>query len=315
MAVAYRSHNNVGFTTTSGGARTITITKPTGLTAGDYMVAMIMVVDGIGTAEAVSGWTLLGGTTSQSNKQIIVYGKTATAGDVAATNFTFLVISGNGDSNDYIAGTLIACSGTAPISQAVFLGAGEDIDNSSATQVYTGPITPTVADSVLIMGSLASGVVTNVSGYAIATDDPTWTERHDTSVNDSNDYTLGIATAPRTAVTSTGDFQVTYGTGTPPSIGVLLAVIETQSVTASPAVVTMTATVQAPTVTAGANISTTVITMTVSVQAPTVTTAAPDWANIDKSSTVTLANTDKSSASWVNPDKSSAPTWINTDKS
>lgn len=294
MAVAYRSHNNTGFTSKDGAAWTVTITKPTGLTAGDYMVAVVFAVDQTGTVQSVSGWTLLGSVQAQSNKTIAVYGKVADSADASATNFSFTVFTGTGVANSYIAGTLIACSGTQPISEAAFFDAGTDTDNSSATQVYTGGITPPVADNVLVMATLASGVVTTVSGYAITTNDPTWTERHDTNVNDTNDYTLGVATAPRSQITATGDFQVTYGTGTPPSIGVLVAVIEQQNASVSPAVVEATTEVQAPTVSAGANVSPSVVEATANVIAPTVSAGNAKWNNADKSAASSFTNTDKS---------------------
>lgn len=257
------------------------------------MVAIIATVDTATAIQAVANWTTLTSIQSGSNKTIVVYGKVADSADAAATDFTFAPHSGNGGTNDYIAGSLIALSGTFPVSSTAFCDADADTDNGSATQSYTGGVTPGVADNVLIMAGLISSLAGSVSNYAIATDNPTWTERHDTNVNDTNDYTFGVATAPRAAITATGTYQLDASSGTPPSVGVLIAVVEATNVTVSPAVVIASASIQAPTVAASAAVSPSVVTASASIQAPTVTTA---------------------DSKWVNPNKSTAPSWVNPNK-
>lgn len=290
MAVAFRSVATTNIVQNDGSSWAVTITKPSGLTAGDYMVAIIGTSTNA-TAEAISEWTFLGDQQNGVDARLLVYGKTASSADAAATDFTFTPHTGNGGSNDGKGGCLIAISGTAPVTDSSLIDFGTANADAST---YSGGITPPVA-SILVMAAWGqNGSATTVSAYAVATDDPTWTERmDDTEPSGTSDYVLGVATAPRTAVTATGDFSLTFSASAQ-SAGVLLAIIESTNVTVSPAVVTAIATIPAPAVTAGATVSPAVITATASVQAPTVTTPA---------------------SKWVNPDKSSAPSYVNPDKS
>lgn len=287
---AYRSIGTTAIATRDGAAWSVTITKPSGLTAGDYMVAIIGTSSG-NAVEAISGWTLLGEQANGGDARLIVYGKTADSSDASASDFTFAVHTGNGSSNDGMGGALIAISGTQPLTNGAFIDFGT---SNGTNHTYTGGITPTVANSILIMAMWGHGSTpATVSNYAITTDNPTWTERFDDAeAVGTSDYLFAVATAPRTEVTATGNFTLD-STQSYDTAGVLLAVLEAQNVTASPAVITMTATVQGPSVSGGATVSTTVITMTATVQAPTVTTSLPTW-----------SNTDKSSSSWTNLDKS-----------
>ena len=288
MAVAFRSVATTNIADRDGGAWSVTITKPTGLTAGDYMVAIIGTSTNA-SSQAVSGWTLLGEQQNGVDTRIIVYGKVADSADASASDFTFAVHSGNGGSEDGMGGCLIAVSGTSPVTSSVFIDFGTG--NAGAT-TYSGGITPSLA-SLLIMGAWGQGSAsTTVDSYAIATDNPTWTERmDDTEALGTSDYTLAVATAPRTETTATGDFSLTFSNSMN-SAGVLLAVLEMQNASVSPAVVSLVGTIQAPAVSGGATVSPAVVTMSASVIDPTVTTPANKW-----------TNPDKNSASWTNPDK------------
>ena len=298
MAVSYRSIATGAFTDMNGAAPSITITKPTGLTAGDYMVAIIGFVDADrGTGDAISGWTLLEAI-NNSNCSLYVYGKTADAGDAAASNFTFAIDTGTGGANDYIVGGLIAISGTAPISNAVFVNSGSDSDGGT-TNVFANTITPTVADSILIMGVLGQhtgGAGVTTSNYAVATDNPTWTERYDTTVNDTTDYTFAIATGPRSAVTATGNSQADFSSATTFGAGVVIAVLETTNVTVNPSVISLVGSVQSPSVTGSATVTiASPVSLTANIVAPTVTVSDAKWSTTNKSNTSpTITNVNKS---------------------
>lgn len=295
MAIAYRSHASTNLTSIDGSDARVTITKPTGLTAGDWMVAIIGVTATF--SDTPSGWTKVGEINGSggADECLRVYTKIADASDAAASDFTF-DLGNNGTTNDYIGGCLICGTGTSPVLSSVFFASAQDSDGGT-TNSYAAGVSPLVADALFFMGVFArhtvgSGVTT--SNYAIATSNPTWTERMDNSVNDSADYTLAVATAPRAESTATGNFSADFSSSVGDSVGVLFAVIEATNVTVSPSVISVTASVQAPTVSGGATVSPAAISITASVQAPTVTTAAPDWTNVDKSA----------APSWVNPDKS-----------
>lgn len=281
---AYRSTGTINIASKDGAAWSVTIPKPSGLTAGDYMVAIIGTSSN-DAVQSVSGWTSLGSQLQGTDARLTLYGKTADSSDASATDFTFAVHSGNGTTNDGMGGCIVAISGTQPVTSTSFLDFGTDADGGTMT--YTGGITPSVADSILIMATFGQGSVAGtVSNYAIATDNPTWTERFDdTEAVGTSDYIMAVATAPRSQTTATGDFTLDYSTTGYGSAGALIAVLEAQSTTQTPAVITATATVQAPTVSAGATVSPAVITATSSVQAPTVSFPVDDWINQTKNST------------------------------
>jgi hypothetical protein len=57
--------------------------------------------------------------------------------------------------------------------------------------------------------------VANVSSVAIATSNPTWTERAESTGNGNTyDTTLALYTATRTQTTATGDYTITYNNTT-----------------------------------------------------------------------------------------------------
>lgn len=297
MAVAFQSVATTNLTNIDGSAKSITITKPTGLAAGDLLVAVI----GMTIAEAqgtITGWTSIGSVSDGSggDETLYVYSKTADSTDASATNFTFLIAGGNGAANDYIGGALLRISGTSPVASVALFDNGNHTAGGT-THTYSGGVSPLSADQLLVMGVFGrhtGGAGVTVSNYAVATSNPTWTERFENSVNSATDYTIAVATAPRAESTATGDFSADFNASVGDSVGILFAVIEAQNVTVSPAVITMTTTVHAPTIIGSANVSPAVITMTATVQAPTVTTAASEWINTTKSSSGSITNTSKS---------------------
>lgn len=298
MAVAFESISNTGFTSWDGVPRTVTITKPTGLAAGDLMVAILASNNspGSGWDTIPSGWTYAGeegevsGTLSVSYECSIYY-KIATAGDAAASDFSFTNQAGNGSANETGLGSILRFSGA--YLQSSFVDASEDTDGGTANS-YTGGVDPTVADSILILAVFGHGTATTVSNYAITTSNPTWTERQDVNQNSTLDYTFAIATGPRSAATATGNYSADFASSVGKSVGILAAVVPPTNATISPSVISAASSVQAPTVAAGASVSTSVISFASSVQAPTVTISTPDWTNLDKSSTSSFTNPDKS---------------------
>jgi len=301
MAVAYESVGTAGWGGVNS-ASTITITKPTGLAVGDLMVAHIGVNDedaNTGTVTA-SSWTSLGtAILSDGNGMagtVVLY-KVADSGDVAASDFSFTNGSGEGMG---MAGAIYRISGSSGV--PVMAGATTG-DSSSPT--FTNTITPAVADSLLLFlytGTDSVGSSQSVSGYAVTTDNPTWTERYDQYGDLFSFFGAGQgvsplmsgATAPRTAVSATGDSTCSITTSYSYNTGVIVVIPPAISVTVSPAVIEATVSVQDPTVAGGATVSPAVIELTASVQAPTVTTPAPKWVNEDKSATSTFTNEPKS---------------------
>lgn len=289
MAVAYESVS----TNTSINKDAVSVLKPSGLAVGDLMLAHVACSRsdaGSMAAHTSTGFTEVATDESNSgtatNRATALY-KIATADDVSASSFTFT--SSGGPNSSAVA--LYRFSGASSVT-----GAADDNPSTTATPTFTNTITPTFADSILVfMASCANAGGATFSGYAVTTDNPTWTERYDvqeTGVASDGDTSIAGATGPRSQTTATGNSTVTISTSVTDSVGIIVAVYPNTNVTVSPAVVTATLTVQAPSVVGNANVSPTVVTTTLAVQAPTVTTSPPTW-----------SNESKNSSTWVNQDK------------
>jgi hypothetical protein len=290
MAVAFGSIATATVNST-GTATSLTITKPTGLAAGDYMVA-IFGYSGNTNPWALTGWTSVLNPNDTSARVLNILVKVASASDASASDFTFTISSGAEPNN--VCGALLRITGNLFSGTANVVASDNDV-SGAASPSYTGGVTPGAANTLLIMGAVAGNSVSGVTtgSYAVTNDNPSWTERADfTETGGAEDILLAIATATYSVGTTTGNYSLAFSADPGDSIGFLLSINESTNVTVTPDVITMTSAVQAPTLTGSASVSPSVITMTSSVQAPTTATAAAEW-----------TNTDKSSSSWTNPDK------------
>lgn len=283
MAVAFGS---IQTATLDPGETSIVITKPSGLAAGDLMIALLAVT-GPNEAYTATGWDeLFANNIPNFNFKMNCLVRVADSSDAAATNFTFNV-NASGDSK---VGALLRITGSSFSGLANMVSDTDDVA-ADTTPTYTGGVTPVGSTALLIMGCFAGGVGTS-STYAITNNNPSWTERADISVNDVEDISLSVATADYAFATATGDYSLSITDGTETG-GYIIAVSESANVTVSPAVITTTATVQAPSVSGSANVSPAVITTTATLPAPTITTSDPEW-----------TNQTKHSSSWTNQSKS-----------
>lgn len=166
-----------------------------------------------------------------------------------------------------------------------------DVSGSSTTNT-TSTMTPVHTNTLWVILAGCFNNDPTFSTYAMATNDPTpWTERYDFAGTSQNAI-AGATSSLRTQATATGNVTFVETIGDVASI--VFAISPDPNALLSPAVITMTATVQAPSIVGHANVTVSaVVGLTASVNAPTVTTAAPDW---------------------VNQSKSSAPTWTNQSK-
>ncbi len=280
MANAYHSIATTDFNEVSPG--TLTITKPTGLAVNDTMIANIVWDSNDATAPTLpSGWTQLFHD-STATKSAGAY-KVADSGDVAASNFVFT-----------LAGTVNASGGSIMRWSGVGLvqaGTMDRENSSTNAPVFTTGITPNTAGTGIIF-AYHSPYTHTVSTYAIATDNPSWTEIADEQ-NVSPDLTMSLAYAIRTEVTATGNFSCATSTTHDDHNGILYYLTAQENYTATPAVIPIAVTIQEPVVSGAGNTSPAVISATVSVQTPTVTPSDPLW-----------SNQDKNTSTWVNQDKS-----------
>jgi len=181
-------------TTVEAGATTITITKPTGLAAGDLMVAAIHSYTIAGTVTPPSGFTQLDQDTNGTFQQT-VYWKIADSADAAAANFTWTFQN----SNSHVGG-LMRITGHDPQSPITTSASDASVVNDQTPDLAVS-VTPTYANSLLLLLLSRTGA-NGTSAYAVATDDPTWTETWDVGDGTMN---ISAASGPRAQTTATGN--------------------------------------------------------------------------------------------------------------
>lgn len=275
---------SVSTTAFAGNVDNLVLSKPSGTVDGDLLIAFI---SGSQPADSTpSGWTQE--LVDVSTRNWSIYSKIASS---EGASWTW----GITDSNGEVGGGVIRIDGHKP--SGYYDKEDQDAVADDATPSYTNiTITPAAAQSLLIffVSWVADVGVTGVSGYAIATDNPTWTERIDLRGSGNNQgFAVATALRPETSATGVSSCTLDGADGTADSDCALISILANPDVSVSPAVITMAASVQAPTVTGGATVSPAVVTITAAVQAPTVSTAAAKWSNASKNST-----------SWTNQNKS-----------
>lgn len=279
---------------TTGGS--CTVTKPSGLAAGDLMVAFVSTGQSSAN-DTPSGWSSILSNIGDPGLYLDVFVKVASSGDAAASDFTFTHSSGSAAMQV----VLYRITGTFTSSANVYAKVIQQ-PSEVATDIMrasTG-ITPSVASSLLIMHfhTVCSDSDNNsFSNYALETDNPTWTERHDIQdAGSSNVIRIGSATATRSATTDTGYFQAEVGSGNVSGLGnaALLAIADTQNGTPTINVIDATLAIQSPATTGGSQV-TIANPVTISSSIPSATAAASDspWTNTDKPSPGTITNADK----------------------
>jgi hypothetical protein len=204
----------------------------------------------------------------------------ADAGDAAASDFSF----STGVSSQK-AGILLRISD--PVT-AVIQSAFSTSENDS-TPAFTG-VTPHNVNSVIIIGTLVNGTTISAIGtYAIANDNPSWTEAGETIETASSGIcalAVAYATKPLAAATGNATLAITAGSAeATDSAGVVISITGTTNATAAPTVLGLTLSMPSVTPTADANAAPTVLTLTLSIPTPAAAVSTSDWDNASKSST------------------------------
>lgn len=208
MAIAYQSYNQ---TTEATSSSTIVVTKPTGLSSGNLMVAQVSFVQPVGgginvTAEA--DWVTVErkSTPTESNGlTCYIFYKIADTDDASASNFTFTF------SNTISArrtASVMRFSGqkaTTPITIDVSASSG-----GSGATITVGTSTPPSANCYALFFTTTAGNALTVSNQAFATDNPSWTELYDTGTTTLN---VAFAYALRNASSATGNATATISDG------------------------------------------------------------------------------------------------------
>lgn len=287
MAITIHNTSVAGWGSTG---TTATVTKNSSLAVGDLMVGQVVtIIDNSGDViNTPSGWTKIGSevklnTSGSTYLHQCLFWKTADSSDVAASNFSFTFTS-----STFYNAAIYRVSGQNAASPIDNNASGTQADNANFS---ASGFTPTYGnEGFIIFGANFNGDGT-ASGYAIATDDPSWTEDYQSSAG-GNRCIVG-ASAVRTASTATGNFSFSgVGAGND-TVGQMIAIKVIVDVTVSPSVVTSTGTLNAPTVSGGATVSPSTVTGSSTVNTPSDIGQA-DWSAVDKSDTASFTNLNKS---------------------
>lgn len=213
MAAVFESYGKTTMTTVSSGSPNLVVPKPTGLSVGDEMLAF---VGGYHTGAfsvscaTPSGWTLVSDTGSVSARwRVYFFTKTADSSDVAASDFTF--VWGTGGTNP-AAGVICRISAFD----------GIDKTNKAASNSITNALV-NLSGVYDINIFAAFGFSSSKSGYAYATDNPTWTEQFDD--NGGTGHSFALATATRSSLADSGTASFTESIGAACTVVSLLSVI------------------------------------------------------------------------------------------
>lgn len=194
MAIAVASYSATGVDVSTP----LRITAPTGIALGDlllcYVASLMDNYTGIG---APAGWTRIVGVNPVGSAEChALFYKIATSTEVAASYFDFTF-------SDTCIGVMLRITGADTTALSNFT-----TQNSSSSGVFnTADITPAAANSFFgfFCCNFSNG---SISGYAMATDNPTWTTVLDNVGPMSDPYNrAGAAYAIRASANASGDFS------------------------------------------------------------------------------------------------------------
>jgi hypothetical protein len=290
MSVTYQSTKTTGFAVGS----TVTIDKPTSLAVGDLMVAFLQA----STAEIGGDWNTLSGWTrtvagSQRTTYLSAYGITASmrkiadSSDVAASNFTFTY-----NSTRFLAGAIMRFSSNSP-------------SNPTGTPSENTGLIPDVANTMLLMlcnASSSSGGGATISNYAIANNNPTWTETFQLQPGGVNACGFSAAYGNYTPTTTTGNPSVSVSDSSPDVDIILVDLRPLTSINETLDVVTLAANPITPTATGGTTMTLGVVSMITSA-IDFLFAGQAKFSSQQRSSSPTFSNQTKHSVSFSNQTK------------
>lgn len=242
----------------------IVLTKPSGTTDGELLIAIISIATTSSTIDSVpSGWTLSETSTAVPTgvQYHAIYYKIASS-EPADWSFGFT------NSSTLCAGVVIRA--LFPNTASPFGSDSTATVTNDDTPSWANTVTPTLANSLLVMAITARQTDSGTSGYAIATDNPTWTEVFDAT---NTGTTFAVATAIRSATTATGNSSATL-TGS--------------SINTSDSVCTLSVFNPLPSVTTD-----TLVMNPSTVQSPRARISQPRWTDQEQPATPTWINQEK----------------------
>jgi len=241
MAITYQSiqSNNASSGTT------VIVTKPVSLAVGDVMIASANSSNNAGIS-LPSGFTVVRSGTIDGVRSFTTAYKVATAGDVAAADFTFTANSSLGD----MSASLLRFSTTLSFPSVPIINSINDY----TIGLSSGPVSTHFIDCVFANGSRSSSAQASSPAR-------TWTERYDRAAADNS---TSIATAPNTVAETIASFSVTLsGSGNNSNVFMILAEVESPTTNISHLAVSLTLFGVVPSVNVNPHVSHIAITPTI----------------------------------------------------
>jgi len=198
------------------------------LAVNDLLISHFAINEEGRTITIPASWTQIVLTAGNGIESQLAY-KIVDAGDVSGNSFAFSVSGG-------VVALELAVSHikNARISGVITTSSGQA--NAASGTVTAPTVTPTLAESLLMFFATLQTAAKTVSGYAVATSSPTFTENYD---NGGNTIQIAGAAGTRTEVTATGAGTATISSTTPDNIGQMVVVSPNLTISATETV-TMT---------------------------------------------------------------------------
>jgi len=266
---------------TSQTGTSMVINKPTGTVDGDLMIAYFSAAVSGNTMTTLAGWTAI--SQLNTNDQSHFFYKVASS---EGSNYTWSHWNAN---NNAIIGTICTFRNTAQTSPYEIVTAYDSVSDTTATGSEMTPATAPDTLMCMFVASYYNGS-TSVSGYAIANNNPTWTEVYDTNAYDTSgsDNTQSMAYGLYPYTTTTGTPTATLANAGTARVTLLL--IRPVGYSFAPNVLTGTVAVNNTGVNTGISVDALSLTGTLSA---TVATGVAKFTNLVKSATT-----------WINQSKS-----------
>lgn len=299
MAVTLQSHSS---TTLGSNSPTVVVAKPTGLVAGDLLIAHYSISDP-GSMATLSGWTheVNNQQLGSANLKTGLQWKIADSGDAAASNFTF-------SGTETLSEATVALLRIDGFVSSDFLNESTSQVSNTTTPTFTNTITPLSTGSLLLFFVYSDGAGgVGASNFAIANDNPTWNTLYNLFAA-SNTLVTACGYATRTTAAATGNSSCSVGSGgTGDPRGILVSISQAVSVTATPALLSGTFNIPVPTPNSGNTATPALLSATFSALAPTISPILlKPWSNQTKSSVVSATNQTKNASTVTNQAKNSS---------
>lgn len=174
------------------------ITTPSGTADGDLLIAQFQTNNQAPTVTAPAGWTTKDSDTTNANSYLF-YKIAASEG----ASYTFSISNAGG--NQAVSGGIIAlrnASQSSPFDQQ-----SKNVDTTSDTTANGTAVTPTISPESLLLAFVCSkSSAATTSAYAVANNNPTWTEAWDQTATNTTSGNIALAYASYNFITTTGAF-------------------------------------------------------------------------------------------------------------